>query len=192
MGEPSAASASELRHRMANILQMLGALARMRSQRAGDPEARRQLQWMGDAIGAVGQLEQKRVPGGVDFAAWLVDMGPVWRRRSGGDVTEVTVEADPMVVPDHAASTLALIAHELVGNSLAHGFPDGRAGTVRVRLATGEGHVLTVADDGCGFDPARSRERFGLWFVRSLAAQVRGDFVLTPSPGVTCALTFKL
>ena len=46
--------ASEIRHRMANIFQLLSALARMRSQRASEPEARRQLAWMADAIGSLG------------------------------------------------------------------------------------------------------------------------------------------
>ena len=74
--------------------------------------------------------------------------------------------------------------------------PDDQAGTVQItlmRLADGR-YELVVADDGVGFDPASpaARERFGLWFVRSLAAQVRGEFSLIPSPGVTARLVFKL
>lgn len=186
---------SEARHRMANTLQLLAALARMRSQRAGDPEARRQLQWLGDAIASVGQLEQRRSAEGVDFAGYLADMAPVWRRRQGAGQAEVTIEAEPFVAPEQAASTLALITQELVGNALSHGYPDGKPGKVQVRLARdGDGMILSVIDDGCGFQPGglASRERFGLWFVRSLAAQVRGVLTIAPQPGVTCALRFKI
>ena len=192
--DTDARAASEMRHRMANTFQLMSALGRMRSQRSGDPEARRQLLWMADAIGSLGALERHRTPEGVDFTSYLVEMAPVWRRRHAGRQTEVRVTAIPVFAPDTAASTLALIAQELVGNALAHGYPGDRPGLVEISLTqTDDGrHELTVADDGQGFDPERARERFGLWFVRSLAAQVRGEFVLTPGPSCTARLTFSL
>ena len=159
--------AAESRHRVANTLQLLAALSRMRSQRANEPEARRQLLWMADVIGSIGGLEQKRAAGGVDFAAYLAEMAPIWRRRHGSGSAEVVVEAEPLVVTEQAASTLALIAQELVGNALAHGFPNGGAGSVLVSLSRSSPDTcaLTISDDGKGFDPASpsERERFGLW-----------------------------
>ncbi|CAN5882320.1 hypothetical protein BH11PSE1_BH11PSE1_08500 [soil metagenome] len=189
-----ARAASEMRHRMANTFQLMSALGRMRSQRAGDPEARRQLLWMADAIGSLGALERYRTPEGVDFTAYIAEMAPVWRRRHAGRKAEVRVAAVPVLAPDTAASTLALIAQELVGNALSHGYPDDRPGMVEVSLTQGPDgrHDLTVTDDGQGFDPERARERFGLWFVRSLAAQVRGEFTLTSQPGCTAKLVFSL
>jgi two-component sensor histidine kinase len=187
-------SAAEVRHRAANTLQLLGALARMRSQKAAEPEARRQLLWLADAVGSLGALEQKRGEGGVAFAPYLAEMAPIWRRRHSGCLAEVTVEADPLMVPDHAASTLGLVVQELVANAMSHGFPDGRAGQVRIRFAElPDGRrELSVSDDGVGFDPTlpAGRERFGLWFVRSLASQVRGEFILTTRPGVVGVLRF--
>ncbi|HEY3696589.1 sensor histidine kinase [Phenylobacterium sp.] len=190
----NAPTASEVRHRMANTLQLLAALARMRSQRSTDPDARRQLLWMADAVGSLGALEQKRKPDGVDFTAFLVDMAPIWRRRQGSRPAELVVEAEPLWVQDHAASTLGLIAQELVGNALAHGFADGRSGKVTVQLRRRpDGRCdLRVADDGVGFDPAAGRERFGLWLVRSLSAQVQGEFSLVSQPGVSATLTFPV
>ena len=42
------------------------------------------------------------------------------------------------------------------------------------------------------FDPAapQTRERFGLWFVRSLAQQVRGELDLSSGPGFCARLVF--
>ncbi|MDP3660457.1 sensor histidine kinase [Phenylobacterium sp.] len=184
---------AEARHRTANTLQLLAALARMRSQRSAEPEAKRQLLWLADAIGSVGGLEQKRTPAGIDFAAYLTEMAPIWRRRHGSRPAEVVLEVEPLVVPDQAASTLALIVQELVGNALTHGVPDA-GGTVRIRLSRpdSESCELLVSDDGKGFDPgsAAGRERFGLWFVRSLCAQVRGEFSIDPSAGVIARLRF--
>lgn len=188
-------SASENRHRVANTLQLLAALARMRSQRASEPEARRQLLWMADVIGSIGTLEQKRRDGMLDFAAYLVEMAPVWRRRHVSQPPEVVVVADPLTVNDQTASTLILITQELVGNALRHGYPNGRAGVVTLRLTVdGAQCAISVEDDGDGFDPTSPdfRERFGLWLVRSLAAQVRGEFILSHNPGVTAKLAFKV
>ena len=188
--------ASEIRHRMANTFQLLSALARMRSQRAPEPEARRQLAWMADAIGSLGALERHRREDGVDFAAYLAEMAPVWRRRHSSRSAELTMVVEPLSVPDSAASTLAMITQELIANALAHGYPDDGPGRVEVKLSRlDDGRCeLLVTDDGQGFDPASptARERFGLWFVRSLAAQVRGEFTLTTKPGVAGRLVFRI
>jgi two-component sensor histidine kinase len=190
------ARAAELRHRTANTFQLMSALARMRSQRAGDPEARRQLVWMADAIGSLGALERHRHDGAVDFCAYLEEMTPVWRRRAGEGRAQISLEVAPVMAPDQAASTLALIVQELVANALAHGYDESRGGLVRICLSRGEAgrYELAVIDDGRGFDPGSpaARERFGLWFVRSLAAQVRGEFKLDTQPGVTARLIFSL
>ncbi|WP_312163809.1 sensor histidine kinase [Phenylobacterium sp.] len=187
--------AAEMRHRAANTFQLISALARMRGQRTAEPEARRQLVWMAEAIGALGALERHRCEGGVDFQEYLLEMAPIWRRRQA---TEVVVALEPIVTPDQAASTLALIVHELVANALAHAYPEGAPGQVEVRLSRTPDagrYELMVKDQGRGFDPASptGRERFGLWFVRSLAAQVRGDLKLDTQPGgVTAHLVFSL
>lgn len=187
------AHAAELRHRTANTFQLISALARMRGQRTGEPEARRQLLWMAEAIGSLGALERHRCEGGVDFHAYLHDMAAIWRRRQGGQPAEIAILAAPMVAPDQVASTLALIAHELVANAVAHAC-GGRGGRIEVRLADlGDGRrEFSVADDGPGFDPAApdGRERFGLWFVRSLALQVRGELELLAGSGVQARLVF--
>lgn len=189
-GDPT----SELRHRTANIFQLLGALARMRSQRAGNPEAARQLLWVADAIGSLGALERHRTGGGVDLGGYLNEMTPVWRRRHGAHAAQVEVLASQVIVPDSMASTLALIAQELIGNALAHGYPNGGPGRIEVGLGPRpDGRTeLVVADDGVGFDPAApaNADRFGLWIVRSLATQVRGEFDLATQGGVTARLTF--
>jgi two-component sensor histidine kinase len=186
--EAAVRAASEMRHRAANIFQLLSALARMRGQKAADPEVKRQLAWMADAIGALGALERHRRAESVDFAEYLAEMAPIWRRRQGLNAAEVTLEADRVLLGDNAAAAVAVIAQELVANCLAHAFPD-RPGRVVIHLThAADGRCqLTVTDDGCGFDPGSDagRDGFGLWLVKSLASQARGEFELATSPGGT-------
>lgn len=193
---PAAESASEVRHRTANTLQLLATLARMRGQRSTDAEARRQMVWMAEAIGALGALERQRAADGVDFGAYLNDMAPVWRRRRAGQEIEVRVEAGSLKVRDQAASTLALVTGELIANALTHGLRDDPPPVLRISLdRDGETDiVLTVSDNGPGLPGAALREGFGLWLARSLAAQVRGKLTMAAAAGggVRAELRFPL
>jgi two-component sensor histidine kinase len=188
----AARASSEARHRLANVQQLLSALARLRSQRAEDPEIARQLLWMADAVSLLGVLERRRVGELVDFSAFLDEMAPVWRRRHPARACEIVLDAAHLLAPDNVASTLALIVQELVVNAITHAAASGPC-AVTVRLVQADGRCeLTVADDGPGFAPGGPRERFGLWLVRSLSAQVRGTFTLESPRGVVARLTFPL
>jgi two-component sensor histidine kinase len=194
---PAGEQASEVRHRTANTLQLLATLARMRGQKAADAEIRRQMIWMAEAIGALGALERRRTPEGIDFAGYIEEMAPVWSRRQAGQAVEVLVRLDPVFVRDQAASTLALILNELMANALTHGLEDGAARRIDIDLReVGDRARLSVNDRGPGLPADRSepRERFGLWLARSLTAQVRGDLSLLPAPtgGLTAQLDFPL
>jgi two-component sensor histidine kinase len=96
-----------------------------------------------------------------------------------------------------AAVPLGLIASELVSNALRHAFPGGRGGVVRVTLASaGDGRLsLTVEDDGVGRPPEGERTAgqeppLGLWIVRTLAAQLRGDVSYHSKNGFSFTVMF--
>jgi two-component sensor histidine kinase len=186
---------AEVRHRVANVFQLMATLGRLRVQRAEDPETRRQLAWLLDATAALGVLQQRLLrPGGDDFARFLEDMAPLWARRVEDRPVSIKLEAEPVAVSEQVAAALAVIAHELVTNALAHAFPDGRFGVVRVelkRLETGRA-ALTVADNGVGYAPPAvdDRRRLGRWLIGGLADQVRGTLTTTVEDGVVVRLEF--
>lgn len=192
MEKSEAVRASEARHRSANTQQLLSALARLRSQRAEDPETARQLLWVSDAVNLLGLLERRRIGDQVDLADIFAQMAPVWRRRDPTGAIQIVLDAEPLLASDNVASTLALIAQELVVNAVTHAGAAG-ACTVTIRLKRDADQCeLSVSDTGPGFPPGGPRERFGLWLVRSLTAQVRGKLELESGPGVTARLSFPL
>ena len=187
---------TEVRHRFANVFQLLSALTRMRVQRTQDPETRRQLSWMLDATGVLAAMQQRLLgPDPDDFAGYLRDLAPQWNRRSAGRPIEVLLVLERVPVREHLISALTLIANELVINAVEHAFPHQRAGVVRVELRPLEdGRAeLIVSDDGAGFGPpVPGRPSLGLWLIWGLTDQVKG--VMTTPPvevGVTSRLEFS-
>ena len=78
---------------------------------------------------------------------------------------------------------------------MAHGFPDGRAGSVRVELMPLEKGraALVVADDGVGYEPGPvDKSRLGLWLIAGLADQLKGVLTTTHGAGVTTRLEFPI
>jgi signal transduction histidine kinase len=109
---------------------------------------------------------------GVPLATMLERTGRELARRHG---VEVEVEADAAVdVDTHQVHTLLRIAREAVSNAARH----GRATTVRVELGVADGaRVLTVRDDGIGFDPeeaARQATGYGLVSMAERARSLPG------------------
>jgi two-component sensor histidine kinase len=193
--EEGADSGAELRHRVVNLIQLLSTATRMRVQRAQDEETRRQLSWMLDTIGAVGVLQQRLLgKNGDDFAGFLEDMLPHWRRRCTGRPITLELNAEPVRVREQNLSALALVAHELVSNALSHAFPDGREGLVRVglRRVDAANATFSIVDNGCGFDRTAVGDKttLGLWLMKGLTAQIRGRLTTAEVGGVSVELEF--
>ena len=105
----------------------------------------------------------------------------------------VSVECPPGLVVDTYPGALAQILTNLIGNSLAHGFPPGRTGAIRITARSDRDDVvLRYADDGVGippenmphiFDPFFTTKRgtggsgLGLHIVYKLATQTLGGSI---------------
>lgn len=76
-------------------------------------------------------------------------------------------------MPSDAALPIAIIANELVTNSLKHAFPEGRAGVIVVELRASDKVVLSVCDNGVGM-PAKKPESTGSRIIAMLTQQLDG------------------
>src|ERR1700761_6189655 len=125
----------------------------MRVQRAQDIETKRQLTWMLDATGVLASMQQRLLgPDPHDFAGYLNDLLPQWRRRANGRPIEIELTAEAVPVREHLISALLLITNERVTNALTHAFPARRSGVVRIELKPlDDGKAeLIVSDNGTG------------------------------------------
>lgn len=84
---------------------------------------------------------------------------------------ELSLQTAHLAVPAAEAVPLALVLNELIQNAVTHGYPDGRAGTIRLGIEERPECVcLTVADDGRPLPATHGEtgEGLGLSLVRSL------------------------
>jgi two-component sensor histidine kinase len=92
-----------------------------------------------------------------------------------GRPISIECKADSHPLCMDRAVPLGLIINELVTNAIKHAFPDQRPGRIRVGFeAVDEGLVLTVEDDGVGFDDQRN-VGMGEDLVRGLLGQLGGE-----------------
>jgi signal transduction histidine kinase len=109
--------------------------------------------------------------------------GVIQRMRRPGVDIRLTVQGELAPLPAHVGRELVRIAQEAITNALEHAHP--RAIELSVRQEAGH-LVLTIRDDGAGFDPGgapgTAAGHFGLTGMRERAAAL-GEFSLDSQPG---------
>ncbi|WP_160000694.1 sensor histidine kinase [Roseomonas sp. 18066] len=189
----------ELQHRIANNLQVLSAMVLLQRNAVRDPEARRVLDNAATRLEVIGRIQRRLHSDaeGLPFGPFLQGLSQdMLAAAEAGQIT-ARIEAEPLVLPPELTVPVALIVAELLANALQHGFPQGRRGTVTIRLARAEQRVqLSVEDDGIGLPLDFMLERtrsLGLRIVQALTRQIGGAFTMRPAAqGTTCHLFFWL
>ncbi|MFO1048403.1 MAG: histidine kinase dimerization/phosphoacceptor domain -containing protein [Geminicoccaceae bacterium] len=187
----------ELNHRIRNNLQIVGALLRLQSGRMSDPEAKDALDAAGQRITAVGELhamlDTGRTVGRLDFGDYLQRLCASLAAALSEDRERVRIvcRTVPLSLDMDRAVPLALIASELITNSLKYAYPPPATGEVTVELARGHGDQvsMTVRDRGRGFE-GEPVAGFGLGIIRLFTSQLNAHFELTGTDGATAKLEF--
>lgn len=177
---------AEMRHRFANSVQLMTSLGRQRLRSISDPECRRHLSWMIDLVATLGLLEYKvSSPENVSFGSYLKEAADIWDRVGDEAQIQISVEVENDITLHRSASVaLAEITHELITNSIEHGFSGEEAGHIAVHFKTDEQSAeLFVVDNGRGLDAAEEQAGIicqqgsnGLPLIRQLSQQLGGEF----------------
>jgi two-component system, NarL family, sensor histidine kinase LiaS len=132
-----------------------------------------------------------------EMQALLLELRPVALRESGlvpaldelcrayRDRLGIPVEADlePVELDPAAEPAVLRVVQEALANAVKHARPSRVV--LRLRDAGGGRLVLSVRDDGTGFDPDRAAERhgMGLDLIRERLAEIGGELRLESAPG---------
>ena len=110
----------------------------------------------------------------------------VAKEVSGERTVGVDSSGDVTRIPERVRAHLFRVGQEALGNALIHGKPT----EVNVRIdVSGDEVVLTVADDGGGFDvataPGPDEGHFGLRSLKERVTRLGGRLEISSSPGGT-------
>lgn len=157
---------SEVNHRVANSLGLVGALVRMQASVTKDKAAVDALQETQMRINAIGSVHRRLYAsakvGQVDFTDYLSSLLSELESSMHDERRphRVRLDAVALTLPTDKVVTVGLIISELVTNSFKYAYEDGVGGEIRVRVTRLEGARIriTVEDDGRGFaadDPVK-------------------------------------
>ncbi len=189
------ATIREIHHRVKNNLQTVAALLRMQARRVDEPAAKSALEESVRRVAAIATVHETLSQGfdeAVAFDAIADQVLAMSADVSARAALELHRDGTFGSLPAQVATAMALVLSELVQNAAEHGYPDGRAGRVRVQVQRGNNLAVEVTDDGvglpAGFDIAAS-PALGLRIARTLVeGELRGTLTLAPrAAGGTCA-----
>jgi PAS domain S-box-containing protein len=147
----------EMRHRVANSLQIIASILLLKARTVQSEETRRHLQDAHQRVMSVATVQQQlRGTGHGD----QIEIGPYLEKLCdslaksmiGPDRSvAVVVKAGSGAAVSGQAVSIGLIVTELLINAVKHAFPAERSGSIRVGYdATGSAWQLSVSDDGVG------------------------------------------
>lgn len=173
--------AGEMSHRVKNLLLVASQLARITSRSAATTaDMAQDLTKRLTALGRAHDLVRPRGGPPVE-AALLGDLLSVLLQaydETDGSSGRIRISVPRMVIGEAAATTLALVVHELATNSLKYGALSAERGTLDVGGAAAEGEVVVVWTERGGppvQEPA-APDGFGSELIRrSVAHQLAGS-----------------
>jgi two-component sensor histidine kinase len=186
----------EVRHRVANSLQIIASVLLQNARTTESEETRSHLQNAHQrvmSVAAVERLLSTSQDGDVQVHAYFTSLCESISASMIGDVDQIslTVEGGQGVVDASVSVSLGLIVTELVINALKHAFPDGRRGKITVDYNFhGPNWILCVRDDGVGMPlTAPARTGLGTSIVQALARQLHASVEVTPKePGTQVSI----
>lgn len=178
---------SEMQHRVKNNFQMILAMIDLHRRAAAGEECRAITAKIADKVMAMAlahnQLSPTRPDERIALARYLRALTASIEKPIQGVTLEV--DANEMEVGLDQATPLGLIVNEAVTNAVKHAFGETRSGKITVELLN-HGHgeaLLSIRDDGGGFEPGSQTGGSGQKLMDALVRQLRGRIERESAPG---------
>lgn len=178
----------EVHHRVKNNMQAISAILQLEAAQVADPKARDGFAAVGQRIQAMARLHEQLYSAQdlrrIDLRCYFGELSQGLTALHIGMPVRIELEVEPLACDLDIAMPLGLITNELVTNSLKHAFPNGRSGTVRIRMAREGGAVVfDVSDDGVGSETGERAKGLGKRLIQALAQQIQADLEIERDGG---------
>lgn len=174
----------EVQHRTMNNLQLVVSFLNLESRGLSDQHARDRIKAVVQRVSALAAVHHHLYSRGavdrIDFGSYVADLVKDIGNAAGEERIVFRTQADPVWMEADRAIRLGLVVNELVTNAIKYAFPDGESGQISLNLhATGNEAVLTIEDDGRGFEGNASTgsTRSGLSLSQALTEQSDAELI---------------
>ena len=187
----------EMRHRIANSLQLIASILLLKADGVASEEARAHLEDAHERIMSIATVQRQLDPAGVDgqieVRQYLTLLCESLAKSMIGGRKPITllVQAGPGSVTSEDAISFGLLTTELVINALKYAFPSGEGQVTVTYNSQGRDWTLSISDNGVGYIKEQVKPRgLGTSIVASIANQLNASLVRETSPrGTTITLT---
>lgn len=192
----------EIHHRVKNNLQLVMSLLNLHARRIRDPRAEAAFAEARSRINALATLHRRLYESEnlqqVDVRWFLEDLCAELRRGglSGPRDIELTVQASDEVIGPDIAVPLGLLVTEAITNAYKHAFENVEHGLIEVavRRDSADTLLLSVRDNGTGFDPATTDIEpggLGRSLIDAFVRQLRGELEIRSDEGTLVQVRFR-
>ena len=200
----------EIHHRVKNNLQVVASLLNLQASRIKLPAAKAEFQSARDRVRALATVHRHLYAHGevqtINLRAFLAELcGQLFSAFGEVPGTRIAlhIDAPELQMSSDQAVPLALIVTEAVSNAVKYAFPNGRAGSITIRLSADHDQAkLSVYDDGVGLEagqvaagdlPAEGRrDGIGLQLIRGFARQLGGSLAVDDGVGTRYTVLLPL
>jgi two-component sensor histidine kinase len=197
LAHDNAVLSQEVRHRVANSLQIIASVMMLNARKTSSEELRGQLRDARNRVLSIAELQMQLAVASSEAVDLRVYLTKLCETIAASMILDPKVLALKVVAEDVSTGaeisvTLGLIVTELVINALKHGFPDGAGGKIEVSYEQqGPRWTLSICDDGVGMPAERSTAVPGLGtsIVQALARQLQAEVVVSAlNPGTRVSI----
>ncbi|MDH7510611.1 MAG: MASE3 domain-containing protein [Methanolinea sp.] len=188
----------ELYHRVKNNMQIIISMMNLQLRKIGDPAVRHLMEETQNRVRAMALVHEMLYKSENLSEINLAQYIPLLVNQifSSTDTRSQriakSIEVGDIMVTIDKAIPLGLIINELVTNSLTHAFPEGRQGSIGIRVRKKDHAIaIRVSDDGTGIPEDfnwKEPPTLGLRIVLSLVGQLRGTIDLDRRQGTVFSI----
>jgi len=191
----------EVHHRVKNNLQLVMSLLNLHARRIKDPRAEAAFAEARSRINALATLHRRLYESEtlqeVDLRWFLEDLCVELRRGglAAGRHIELNVQAPEEVIGPEVAVPLGLLVTECITNAYKHAFHGRSQGRIDVKVERESQSTLVVSvrDDGLGFDPASPGAEpggLGKSLIDAFVRQLHGEMTVDSTAGTLVSVKF--
>ena len=185
----------EVHHRTKNNMQIIMGLLETQSFKIDDPKYKKMFETHVDRLKAMSLMHKSLYSTQsyeqVDIKAYLEEIAHSLRTFT---THTLTTDIDRITLDMKIAMNIGLIFNEAVTNAIEHAFYDNSVGNIDITLKEARGRcVLTIIDNGRGYDTSKKYKSLGLTLIQDLSATLpKGSIHIEGKEGTRITIYFNV